>query len=96
MNFLQMRRILCKLEFILLTKLQFKEYSIKDFFIVLSVILISKSLYYESYGTIEITKKRRRLSKKDIRSIWHSIFIFKSRDEADNYIRNMEKKYANI
>lgn len=26
----------------------------------------------------------------------HSIFIFKSRDEADNYIRNMEKKYANI
>jgi DtxR family Mn-dependent transcriptional regulator len=24
---------------------------------------------YESYGTIEITKKRRRLSKKDIRSI---------------------------
>lgn len=51
MNFLQMRRILCKLEFILLTKLQFKEYSIKDFFIVLSVILISKSLYYESYGT---------------------------------------------
>lgn len=35
----------------MLTKLQFKEYSIKDFFIVLSVILISKSLYYESYGT---------------------------------------------
>ena len=26
----------------------------------------------------------------------HSIFIFKSRDESDNYIRNMEKKYANI
>lgn len=26
----------------------------------------------------------------------HSIFIFKSRNEADNYIRNMEKKYANI
>ena len=26
----------------------------------------------------------------------HRIFIFKSRDEADNYIRNMEKKYANI
>ena len=26
-------------------------------------------LNYESYGTIEITKKRRRLSKKDIRSI---------------------------
>lgn len=26
----------------------------------------------------------------------HSIFIFKSRGEADNYIRNMEKKYANI
>ncbi len=24
---------------------------------------------YESYGTIEITKKRRRLSQKDIRSI---------------------------
>ena len=24
---------------------------------------------YESYGTIEITKKRRRLRKKDIRSI---------------------------
>jgi len=35
----------------LLTKLQFKDYSIKDFFIVLSVILISKSVYYESYGT---------------------------------------------
>lgn len=34
-----------------MTKLQFKEYSIKDFFIVLSVILISKSVYYESYGT---------------------------------------------
>ena len=34
---------------------------------------------YESYGTIEITKKRRRLSKKDIRSIWHSIFIFERR-----------------
>ena len=34
----------------MLTKLQSKEYSIKDFFIVLSVILLSKSLYYESYG----------------------------------------------
>lgn len=35
----------------MLTKLQFNDYSIKDFFIVLGVILISKSLYYESYGT---------------------------------------------
>jgi len=34
----------------LITKLHFKKYSIKDFFIVLSVILLSKSLYYESYG----------------------------------------------
>ena len=33
---------------------------------------------------------------EDKYKINHSIFIFKSRDEADNYIRNMEKKYANI
>jgi len=34
-----------------ITKPQFQEYSPKEFFIVLSVILLSKSLYYESLGT---------------------------------------------
>ena len=31
-------------------KSEYREYSKKDFFIVFSVILVSKSLYYESYG----------------------------------------------
>ena len=34
-------------------------------------------LNYESYGTIELTEKRRKPCKKDFRNLWHSISIFK-------------------
>lgn len=34
----------------MLNKAQFKDYSLKDLIIVLSIILLSKSLYYETYG----------------------------------------------
>jgi hypothetical protein len=32
---------------------------------------------YEAYGTIELTKERWKFSKKNIRSLWYKLFIFK-------------------
>ncbi len=32
---------------------------------------------YQSYGTIEFTKERRRFSQKDNRSVRYSLFVFK-------------------
>ncbi len=38
------------MEFILQSKYNYKQHFIRDFFLVFSVILLSKSLYYETYG----------------------------------------------